>query len=643
MSRFPYLFAPISVGNVQIKNRIAMAPMTNGYCDADGNVTDRLIAYHEARARGGVGLIIMEAAAVHLDGRGWGSQPGCYDDRFIPGLVRLAEGIHAGGGRAFMQLMHAGGSARSTLIGKQALAASPIVNPRNGELPKELTLEEIGEITEAFAQAARRAKTAGFDGVELHGANGYLINEFLSPLTNVRTDEYGGDARRRTLFAANIIKRIREVAGPDFTVTIRVSADEFDDGGITIEESKVIGPLLEQAGFAAIHISGGRAGTTPKVPFTTGVGEATLMHLAAGLKQVVSIPVIVVGRILSPEIADAAIQEGKTDMVAIGRALIADPDLPNKFKEGRLSEVIPCQGCNGCQIRSVGGGITCLLNTRSGRELGYNYEPARERRKLLVLGGGLAGLEAARVAALRGHSASVHTLGQPIGGLQTLRQRVPHMAELQKSADYYRGVLSGLGVEISEAPAQANEVLASRKPDVLVETRAGEAIGCPDNLEGSDLPCLTAEDVLSGRAVLDGVGEAVAVLGVGLLAGELALYLGARGKKVTLVGEAADAFRDTHPEVAFRLNVYLSEFPHTILTNTKVLGATGRTLRVSDGEGERNIGPFGAIVSAGGWNPVRTELQNELADLPAHFIGDAYDAYTLTSLTSRAFEVGHEI
>jgi len=368
------LFDPISIGALEIPNRIVMAPMTTRFGDKDGFPTEQGIHYYSARARGGVGLVIVEMTGVDPGGSHRRGELAIHNDAYIPGLQRLVEAIKVGGARAAIQLGHGGGQALTRVTGLQSVAPSSIPYAvfemmQETHVPKALTVEEISRLVERFSEAAVRAKRSGFDMVEVHGAHGYLIYQFLSPLTNKRTDSYGGDVEGRARFGIEIVRAIKERM-PDFPLIFRISVDEYAEGGVTVEDSIAVCKWLEDAGVDAIHVSAGSylSSYSYVIPPMT-LSPGCFLGLSEAVKEVVSVPLITVGRLHDPYLAERAIDDGKTDMIALGRQLITDPDWPNKVREGRLDEVRKCLSCNYCiEAMRDGAHVECSLNVEVGSE-----------------------------------------------------------------------------------------------------------------------------------------------------------------------------------------------------------------------------------------------------------------------------------
>lgn len=376
---YDHLFSPLFLGSkITLRNRIVMPAMNNNFAESDGFVTPRLIDYYVERGRGGAALLITSPGYIHPTARKRSGSTLLHDDKYIPGMKKLTDLVHATGAYIFQQINHNGRLLASTKDLKTAFSGKP-VGPSavphliTGEVSRALTVEEIQDLMEKFGQAALRAKKAGFDGIELHGAHGYLLNQFFSRHSNHRTDEYGGSLEKRMRFPLEVVRRVRELTGPDFLISYRISAVEYTSDGVVLEEAVEFARRLEAEGVDVIHVSAGNSETLLTVlkmipPSASPPG--CYAHLARAVKKEVKIPVIAVGRINTPEVAEAILARGDADMVATGRALIADPHWPNKTLNGRRSEVRQCIGCNqGCyEYLARERPITCIYNPEVGRE-----------------------------------------------------------------------------------------------------------------------------------------------------------------------------------------------------------------------------------------------------------------------------------
>jgi 2,4-dienoyl-CoA reductase-like NADH-dependent reductase (Old Yellow Enzyme family)/thioredoxin reductase len=635
------LWEPFQLGKMALRNRIVMPPMVVRYADDNGYVTERNRNYYEARARGGVALVIVEATFVHKSGQAFINQLGISDDSFLPGMKHLVQAIHRQGAKSAIQLHHGGRTANSKLSGLPVVAPSPIPLP-GGEMPQELTAENIADMVAAFAEAAVRAREAGFDGVEIHGAHGYLVDQFLSGATNKRQDAYGGSHSKRARFLIEVIKAIKEAAGNDLAVWCRINGQEYGvEGGTTPEEAQETARLAESAGIEAIHVSGFGPGapnnlTTPK--FTTGV----IMDAVEGIKRVVNVPVIAVGRI-TPEAGEKILKEGKADLIAIGKALLADPDLPEKAAAGRMADVTPCIICNNCRddIRKPElPGIRCSVNATLGREAESKIVPASKPKNILIAGGGPAGMEAARAAALRGHRVTLYEKETRLGGQLIQAAIPPHKDRIAPLVSYLERQLNQLGVEIKLGTEATTKTVEELKPDVVV-LATGVKPFIPD------IPGVTNANVVQAGDVLEGgveTGNRVVVIGGELVGCEVAEFLADQGKKVTVARRGAEMAVGIGPSLRNFVLSRLAAKGVTLLPGIKYREITPEGLAITTAEGEPKTIPADTVVLAAGAvpdNQLYDKLQGKAAKV--HCIGDCVQPRTIRDAIAEGFRVGSQI
>jgi len=477
---FDLLFSPIQIKNVTLPNRIVLASHTTKLGSPEGYVTDRMINYYVERAKGGTGLITIELTAVEKRGRHRTRALCLYDDSFIPKLKKLCEEIQKYGSRTCIQLAHGGMECtkRST-GGLQAVAPSPIKLPvyDDGMIEiveaKGASRKDIEDIELSFLEAARRAKNAGFDMIEIHGAHAYLIGQFLSPLFNKRTDEYGGDVKGRSRIAVEIIEMIKNKI-KDLPIIFRISGDEFTEGGLTIKDTIKICRLIEDAGADVIHVS---AGVTYAPLYTVqpmNFPEGVLIPLASAIKKEVSIPVMAVGRIHDPFLAERTLREGKADLIAMTRQLIADPEWPRKVKEGQLREIRKCISCNTCIERMrMGLGVQCTINPAAGREEEFSDGKTDVPKKVMIIGGGPAGMQAAIILAKRGHKVVLYE-AERLGGQLNTAAKMPVFQNviakeevIRTFIDYLTTQINTLGVTVVFKKATIKDI-DYEKPDVII-------------------------------------------------------------------------------------------------------------------------------------------------------------------------------
>lgn len=636
------LFESVGIGDMELRNRLVMPPMGTNFAAEDGSVTQRLIDYYRERARGGVGLVIVEGAYVHPLGKGSSQQMSLTDDDKIPGLSALAKAIQAEGAKAAVQLFHGGRQVTSMILGTQPVSASDVPCMLVRETPRPMTLEEIEETIEAFGEATRRIKDAGFDAVEIHAAHGYLINQFLSPLTNLRKDKYGGDFEGRTRFLVEIIQRIREKAGEDFPIICRMNGDDYYEGGLTLEDAKRIAQVAEKAGVDAIHVSGGI--------YDSEYGESTapmwlprgfMVPLAQGIKEVVKIPVIAVGRINDIKLAEEIVDKGQADLVSMGRALIADPELPKKAMENRLGEIRPCIACNeGCiNMLLFMKSVTCVLNAAVGREEEFRIKPAEKPKKVLVVGGGVGGMEFARVAALRGHSVSLYEKSNELGG-QILLASVPSFKyELKNIVPYFKHELERLGVDIHLGEEISESMVDDLAPDVVC-VATGSSISIPDipGIEGDNV--VLATDVLTGKAE---VGEKVVILGGGEIGLETGYHLAEQGKKVSLIEQRKRVATEMIPAFNYYVRHSFADFGGKLITLAKVV-EVNKEGAVYEKEGQRFLEKSDTVVVSLGTVSNRSLFENLKGKVPeVYVVGDAVERGKIMDAVHGAAETARKI
>lgn len=571
-SNFAHLLSPGNIGTMKLKNRIVMSPMVRNFATTDGVITQSLIDHYAARAKGGAGLIIVEASYVQPSGRVWHQGIGIDDDRHIPGLGALTDAVKHWGTKVEIQLVHGGRQSTTAVSKLPVVAPSAVPCPVTGSFPRELSTQEVADLIEAFAQAARRAKIAGFDGVELHGAHGYLMSQFFSAHVNRRGDKYGGDLKGRAAIAIETIQRIRQLVGDSFPVTIRINGRDNVPNGQTIEDAVALAEMLEAAGAAAIHVSVGmgEANLDPRnVPTAATVfsPHGHLIHFAAQVKKAVKIPVIAVGGI-TPEIGEEVLREGKADFIAFGRQFLADPDFPNKLDRGEPENIRPCIRCNEMCMGRILVGIRCTVNPEVGYE-GENLRPAAKPKRVAVIGGGPGGMEAARIAALRGHTITLYEKSNQLGG-HLIEASVPKFKE---DIANYKGWLirqmGKVGVKVILGKEITSGAIAEIKPDTVVMATGSTAFR--PNIPGVEKPFVTpAIDILLGKAAS---GNHPIVVGGGAVGSELALYLGQQGKDVTLVEMLPQIATDVVP-LRNALIAQLGDAKVKILANTKVIAIT---------------------------------------------------------------------
>lgn len=656
MNNFPHLFQPIQIKGLLISNRIVMAAMNTDYAGPDGEVTSQLIDYFVERAKGGVGLIITSAVAVDLNAKKRVGELCGYSDNFIPGLRRLVDKVHNAGSKIFMQIVHVGRelvSSTSLKFAGKAVGPSSLPHPLTGEPCRELTIEAIEEIREKFISAAGRGKEAGFDGVEIHGAHGYLLSQFISPYSNRRLDAYGGGFEGRIKFPLEVVKGIRKTVGEDFIISYRMNGNVFTERDTPSEYdesvlfAKRISPFVD-----LIHVSAG-SGQTPRatrimIPLMSSP-RGCYAHLARAVKKEVTLPVITVGRINTPEIAEAILARGDADMVAIGRGMIADPYWGNKAKEGEVDEIRRCIACNqGCMEYLIHEEkITCIHNPAVGKEHELAITPAKKKKKILIIGGGVGGMEAARVAALRGHKVELWEKTNSLGGNANLASKTPWKVEFKGVVDYLVNQMKKLDISSKLMTEGTVAKIKENQPDELILATGAK----PRAIDISGMKrdrFFLAEDILSGR--LAELVSPVCVIGGGMVGLETAALLKINGHEVVVI--------EMLPEVGIDMRAInrafwfdkIAELEISIRTECQVIDIVDSKLRVKL-KGEENLkvlDSFPSYIVAVGYqsnNLLKEELEKEKEKLPFKFyaIGDCVSPRKALDAISEGYLVAHSL
>jgi 2,4-dienoyl-CoA reductase-like NADH-dependent reductase (Old Yellow Enzyme family)/thioredoxin reductase len=547
--KFKKLCEPGKIGKLEIRNRMIIAPMAVGLCSDEGFVGERIIKFLEARAKGGLGVLITGLATVDKNYPLHGGHLAVWDDKFIPGLHQLVNAVHVHGAKIFVMIWHPGRQWDGQPL---AVAPSPIACRSfmygDREVPHELTTGEVEDLVEKFAEGARRVRDAGADGVALHATHGYLIHQFFSPFTNARSDKYGGSLEGRCRFAVEIIEGVREKCGPDFPIDIRMGQDYLIPGN-GVEETKKVAQIMEKAGVACIGASGGMHESTREKLYggTTsamGVPPGWELEDAITIKSAVSIPVFAVGGLGNDlELAESVLEKGQADFIQFGRSVIADPELPNKIMTGRIDEINWCIRCGECHPHDRDNlrrpDLFCSVNAFVGKESdpAWKITPAVKSKKVLVVGGGPGGMEAARIAALRGHDVALYEKNTELGGAIILAAVPPGKEDLGKTIKYLSHEISRLGVKVKLSTEATPELIEKMKPDTVVLATGGTPL-LPDITGITGKNVYTARDVLTGKAR---VGERVVVIGGGGIGSEVATYLAEKGKKVTILTRSSVA------------------------------------------------------------------------------------------------------
>jgi 2,4-dienoyl-CoA reductase-like NADH-dependent reductase (Old Yellow Enzyme family)/thioredoxin reductase len=527
-----HLFSPFRIKHCVLKNRIVMPPLASFLLEKGGEITEKAVEHYRLRAAGGPAMVMMEACAVSPEGVVSHNQARIDHDRFIEGLSKIAQVVKSEGAVPAVQIHHGGRQTSVRVIGRKPLAPSPLPCPAIRGDVEPLTLGGIQELILRFGDAAERACAAGFELIEIHGAHGYLINQFLSRFSNIREDHFGGDIPGRTRFAKEIVAEIRKRIGEDFPLSFKISAQEFVSNGLTPRESIEILKILVEAGVDAVQVSAGNDATPEWIAQPMFMKQACLVDSAELIKKAIHVPVMAVGRINDPVIADEIIGAGKADLVCMGRGLLADPELPIKAREGRLDDIRTCIACNTC-MESIfkKGRVECLVNPTLGREKEMALRPAPMTRKVMVIGGGPGGLNVAWIAARRGHHVHLYERTSSLGGQLVLGCVTTFKMELRSLIKYLTrqieksGVICHLDHEVTLATVEKED------PDVVILATGSSPFLPPLPGTGMGMVC-TISEVLNGNSP---VPVKTVVVGGGPTGCEVAHHLSEQGIPVTII------------------------------------------------------------------------------------------------------------
>lgn len=646
MKEFSHLFSPIKVGETVVKNRVFMPPISTNLADK-GYVTDALVAHYAARAKGGVGLIVTEVTTVEPTYIYLPGDMSIHDDSFIPGWKKLTEAVHQYDCKILPQLFHPAYMA-FPIPGTPRLIAPSNVGPYYAkEAPRSVTKEELKVIIKQFGEAALRVKTAGADGVEIHAAHAHgLLGGFLSPLYNKRTDEYGGDISCRLRLTLEVIEEVRKMCGKDFIIDVRISGDEYTDGGLNINDMIYVSKTLEKAGVDMLHVSGGTTiarGSSIPAPGTK-MGSHAL--LSEEIKKHVSIPVATVGRITEPWIADELIANDKADICMMGRANLCDAEFVNKAMDGHVEDIRPCIGCLRCLTGIMfGKRVSCTINPSLEIENEDTIKEAEEKKNILVIGSGPAGMEAAFVAHKRGHHVVLCEKDDKLGGEMNLAAVPIAKQDLTLVIKYMAHKLEGVDVRLNTEVTL--EMLKNEFKDyeVIAGTGASPIVINPFTQFKS---WMTADDVLAGRAF---PGRKIVIIGGGSVGCETADYLAPlindlfpRNRDVTILEMANGVMMNESGPGRSLLVRRMMEKGVKIITSAKVDSVTETEINYTQDDVTHTIKDADTLIFAAGYkkNPAVEEMLEE-GGLNYHMIGDAHEIGNIKTAITEAYNLTKDL
>lgn len=638
MNNFPHLFEPIQIGKTTVKNRIFMPPLSTNLADK-GYVTDALVEHYSNRARGGVGLIVTEVTTVEPTYTYLPGDMSIYDDSYIPGWKKLVDAVHKYDTRILSQLFHPAYMAFPVPGTPQLIAPSNVGPYYAKSAPRAVTVEELHVLVRQFGEAALRFKKAGGDGVEIQCAHAHgLLGGFLTPLYNKRTDEYGGDINGRLRLTLEVIREVRKQCGDDFIIDVRISGDEYSEGGLTLNDMIYVSKQLEKEGVDFLHVSGGntiKRGSSMPAP---GTSPAPHAHASEEIRKHVHIPVATVARINEPWVADELIADGKADICMIGRANLCDSEFANKAREGRTDDIRPCIGCGRCLTGIMfGKPIACTVNPSVETN---DIDEADVKKKVLVIGGGPAGMEAAYVAKKRGHEVVLCEKENELGGLLRLAAVPISKQELCKVIKFMARRLNNEGIDVRTGCEVTPQMLEDEFKDYEIICSTGAK---PKEIEvfKQFKQTMTADDILSGRKF---PGRKIVILGGGSVGCETADYLAPlvndlfpANRDVTVIEMTGSLMTGDGGAAKSRLTQRLMSKGVKLLLNAQVKKVDESTITYEQDGEEHTIKDADTLVFAVGYTPTKVEYEN------AHYIGDCGKVGNLKDAISGAYQLAKSL
>lgn len=641
MANYNALFTPLSVKNMTIENRIVMTPMGTNFGEQNGEMSFLHIDYYEQRAMGGTGLIIVENACVSFpQGSNGTTQLRIDHDNYIPRLYKLCEDVHKHNTKIAIQLNHAGASAMEKRIGMQPVSASDLPNKKGGAKPRPLAKDEIYEIAKKYGEAAKRAQTIGFDAVEIHAGHSYLISQFLSPLTNNRTDEFGGSAENRARFAALVMKEVRDAVGPMFPIIVRISADELLEGGNTLDDSIELLTFFEQEADI-IDVSAGLSDSIQYQIDANYLADGWRSYMAKAVKERFGKPVMTTGNIRDPKIANQIVEDGISDLIGLGRQMIADPNWPNKAKYGKEDEIRKCVSCNiGCSGHRIGLNrpIRCTVNPSVNEGIDYAQHKVKKPCNVVVIGGGTAGLEAACTSAEVGCTTFLIEKNAQLGGLCRTIAKIPDKKRLNDFPVYLENRAKKLNNLFTFTNMEADmNFINNLKPDIIVNATGSTPLlppinGLKDNIDQEDGKVRSILKMIKDIPNFpeDATNKKVVVVGGGAVGLDVVEFFAKRGADVSIVEMLPVVGKDLDFVTKVDVTNMLEKHNVNVLTNTALKEVKEESFIVEkDGKQETLTFDYGFVcLGMRNYAPIYETLKNEYQDSDVEIvnIGDSVRA-----------------